>query len=52
MTSKEERKYTIYAIRCKTTQRIYIGCSYNVEQRVKQHYTELRNGEKTLILDY
>lgn len=37
---------TIYAIRCKPTGRIYIGRTYRFEQRIKEHFIELRRYQK------
>ena len=36
---------SIYAIRCKTTGKVYIGRSYNPNERMKQHLQCLRRGE-------
>jgi group I intron endonuclease len=36
---------SIYAIRCKTTGKVYIGRSYNPHERMKQHLQCLRRGE-------
>ena len=39
--------YQIYAIRCKETGKIYIGCTKNpVHIRIQQHFKELENHEK------
>lgn len=37
---------SIYAIRSKTTGRVYVGCSCNVESRIRSHLLELKRGEK------
>jgi group I intron endonuclease len=37
----------IYAIRCKENGRVYIGRTSCVERRIKEHFTELRKGQKT-----
>ena len=39
--ASSELPYTVYAIRCSITGRIYIGVTANVERRIKQHYKEL-----------
>lgn len=36
----------IYAIRCKVNGKVYIGCTYRFEQRIKEHFMELRRGRK------
>ena len=41
------RPSTIYAIRCKKTSRVYIGRTYRLEFRIKEHFRELRKGQKT-----
>ena len=38
---------SIYAIRCKVNDRVYIGRTSSIERRVKEHFTELRKGKKT-----
>lgn len=38
----------IYAIRCTETGRVYIGRTYDLERRLKEHFNELRNGNKTI----
>lgn len=42
---------TIYAIRCKRSGRVYIGRTYRLEARLKEHFTELRQGRKTYYKD-
>ena len=42
-----EGPYSIYAVRCKENGRIYVGCSKNVDSRLKGHFSQLENGEKT-----
>lgn len=43
-----EYAYTIYAIRCKTNGRMYIGRTRQLlEERVKAHLTLLRSGKHT-----
>ena len=39
-------KCSIYAIRCKANGRVYIGRTKNVQNRVRQHFSELRNRKK------
>ena len=41
------RPSVIYAIRCKTSSRVYIGRTYRLEARLKEHFSELRRGMKT-----
>lgn len=36
---------SIYAIRCKTTGKVYIGRSQNPQDRMKQHLQQLKRGE-------
>lgn len=42
----DDHKYSIYAIRCKENGKVYVGKTTNVERRVRQHLTQLKNGEK------
>ena len=42
---------TIYGIRCKRSGRVYIGRTYRLEARIKEHFTELRKGRKTCYID-
>lgn len=42
---------TIYGIRCKRSGRVYIGRTYRLEARIKEHFTELRKGRKTCYKD-
>ena len=37
---------TIYAIRCKENGRVYIGRTYRFEARIREHFYELRKGQK------
>lgn len=37
---------TIYAIRCKTTGKIYIGSTTSLELRIAEHFKALSRGEK------
>ena len=39
------RVSAIYAIRCKTTGKVYIGRSQNPHERMKQHLQQLKRGE-------
>lgn len=36
----------IYAIRCKENGRLYIGRTYRLKNRIREHFTELRKGYK------
>ncbi len=36
----------IYAIRCTENGKVYIGCTYDLERRIKEHFSALRKGEK------
>lgn len=38
---------TIYAIRCSKTDRVYIGRTYRLEDRVREHFYELRRSMKS-----
>lgn len=38
----------IYAIRCRRTGRVYIGRTYRLDQRIKEHFSELRRGLKSI----
>lgn len=40
------RLYTVYAIQCTATGRVYIGSTSNFEGRVRTHFSELRRGLK------
>lgn len=40
--------YSVYAIRCKETGKIYIGCTKYPEDRIKQHFRELSRKQKTV----
>lgn len=39
--------YTVYAVRCSMTNKMYIGVTGNVERRMRAHYAELSGGLKT-----
>lgn len=41
MNQEEQRTYSIYAIRCRDTGRVYIGATCDVERRIRQHLDEL-----------
>jgi transcriptional regulator with XRE-family HTH domain len=43
---KEENYRTIYAIQCEATKRVYVGCTRNLEARIRAHFQELRSGRK------
>lgn len=50
-----QKLHTIYAIRCKENGKLYIGRTTRLEERIKIHFTELRNGRhkiKTLQDDF
>ena len=36
----------IYAIRCRNTGKVYIGRTYRLKSRIKEHFSELRRGLK------
>ena len=38
---------TVYAIQCRENGRVYIGCTNNVEIRIKAHFARLRKGNVT-----
>lgn len=45
---RPDSPFTIYAIQCKTTKRMYIGrTQVEVEERIKAHLTLLRNNKHT-----
>ena len=41
--------YTVYAIRCETTGRVYVGCTKDLKTRVYAHFGDLRNGRKDMF---
>lgn len=41
----------IYAIRCKETGKVYIGRTYRLEARIKEHFAELRFGGGLNLVD-
>ena len=48
MRERSNNPKTVYAIRCRETGRVYIGCSAQFETRVQQHFSELARGNKTM----
>ena len=36
----------IYCIRCKENGKVYIGRTYDLNRRIKEHFSELRRGMK------
>lgn len=42
---------TIYAIRCKKNGKVYIGRTQNFEQRIRQHWLDLKRGFKGNMRD-
>lgn len=40
-------KYSIYAIQNRITKRLYIGCSCDVGNRIRQHFSQLEGKQKT-----
>lgn len=42
----KECKYCVYAIRSKTTGRVYVGCTTDVERRIYQHFQQLKGHRK------
>lgn len=51
----EEKKFTIYAIRCKQNGKLYIGRTTRLDNRIKSHFCELkteRHNNKLLVEDY
>lgn len=46
-TILEKSLYSVYAIRCKENNKVYIGVSRNPSARIEQHFSELRKGQKT-----
>ena len=45
----KDRSFTIYAIRCARSGRLYIGCTSDVQNRIHQHILELRRHEKIRV---
>lgn len=41
-----ENPSVIYAIRCKENGRLYIGRTYRLKSRIREHFAELRKGYK------
>lgn len=46
MSKKLDSKYTVYAIRCTANGKMYIGCTNNVESRIKSHFFDLEQRRK------
>jgi group I intron endonuclease len=44
---KVTRPSDIYAIQCKENGRVYIGRTYDLKRRIKEHFQMLRNCKKT-----
>lgn len=42
----DNAKYCVYAIRCKINGRLYIGCTSDLQTRIGNHFSELRNRKK------
>ena len=42
----------IYAIQCKESKRVYIGCTCDIRMRVNSHFTELKNGKKKVQISF
>ena len=42
---------TIYAIRCNENKKVYIGRTQNFEQRIRQHWLDLKRGFKGNMRD-
>jgi len=43
-----DKNFTIYAIRCKTNEKLYIGRTTRLNERIKTHFCELKSGKHTL----
>ena len=46
MGHKVTRPSVIYAIRCEANGKIYVGRTQNLQRRMREHLTELKNGAK------
>lgn len=46
-TRNEERLFSVYAIRCEENGKTYVGCTGDVQRRVKAHLSDLKGGRKT-----
>lgn len=44
--ARESRLYSVYVIRCKENGKIYVGCTDDVQRRVKAHMLDLRHHRK------
>ena len=42
----DRRIYSVYAVRCSKTGRIYVGCTFDIDARIKAHFRELARGLK------
>ena len=42
-------RFTVYAVRCIPTGKIYVGSTKDFELRIYTHYSELSRGEKTRL---
>lgn len=50
-----DKLHTIYALRCKTNGKLYIGRTTRLDERIKIHFQELKSGRHTnklLLEDY
>lgn len=50
-----DKLHTIYAIRCKSNGKVYIGRTTRLDERIKIHFTELKSGRhkiKSLLEDF
>lgn len=50
-----DKLFSIYAIRCKTTGRLYIGRTCKIDERIQTHFSELKNkkhSSKIMIEDF
>ena len=44
VTARDRRSYTCYAIQCDINKKVYIGMSYNLENRLYSHFLQLKKG--------
>ena len=47
MGARKTRPSVIYAIQCVETDKIYVGCTQDFDNRIRTHFKELEKGEKT-----
>lgn len=50
-----DKLHTIYAIRCKSNGKVYIGRTTKLDERIKIHFAELKSGRhkiKSLLEDF